>query len=301
MMHDAPDNSDYSHSNPLYQALESNNSAVSWPAVFAGSVTAIGISILLAVLGSGLGFASVTTTPAADNPSATTISIMFVVWLIIMQWVASTAGGYITGRLRRKWVSLHTHEVFFRDTAHGLLMWSFATLLMALLFASAAATTLNASAYIAAPALYGMTSNSPNDTSSSGWDDSVSDPLAYAVDNLMRPTNAGTAPVLDSETRAQVHRTLLKGFSEEALPEGDRTFLVQTVTARTGLSEAEAVKRVDDTLAQERTLKATLKENAESARKTTATLSIFTALSLLIGAFIACVSAALGGRLRDNY
>lgn len=296
-MHDAPETNDYSHYD-VHQAIESTSSGVSWPAVFAGAVTAVAISILLAVLGSGLGFASTTITE--EGASAKTISIMFVIWLILMQWASLSVGGYITGRLRRKWVSLHNHEVFFRDTAHGLLAWSFATIVMVVLFASATATALNTSAYIAAPALYGMTSNSSNDASTSGWDDSVSDPLAYAVDNLMRPVNAGTATSLDSETRAQVHRTLLKGFSEEALPEGDRTYLVQIVTARTGLPEAEASKRVDDTLAQEKTLKTTLAENAETARKTVATLSIFTALSLLVGAFIACVSAALGGRLRDS-
>jgi uncharacterized membrane protein len=40
-------------------------------------------------------------------------------------------------------------------------------------------------------------------------------------------------------------------------------------------------------------------EAIDSARRTARAASIFNALAMLIGAFIACTSAALGGRLRD--
>jgi uncharacterized protein YjbJ (UPF0337 family) len=38
-----------------------------------------------------------------------------------------------------------------------------------------------------------------------------------------------------------------------------------------------------------------------AARKAGSYLSIFTAVSMLVGAFIACVAAALGGQQRDEY
>jgi hypothetical protein len=52
--------------------------------------------------------------------------------------LASTIGGYIAGRLRTKWVDVHAHEVFFRDTAHGFLACGFATVVSAAFLAAAA-------------------------------------------------------------------------------------------------------------------------------------------------------------------
>jgi MFS family permease len=54
--------------------------------------------------------------------------------LVITQWVSSAFGGYLTGRLRTKWVGIRTDEIFFRDTAHGFLAWALAAVLMAALF-----------------------------------------------------------------------------------------------------------------------------------------------------------------------
>jgi len=56
---------------------------------------------------------------------------MTAIGLIVVQWLASGLGGYVTGRLRTKWVGTHTHEVFFRDTAHGFIMWALSTVLVA--------------------------------------------------------------------------------------------------------------------------------------------------------------------------
>ena len=47
-------------------------------------------------------------------------------------------GGYVAGRLRTRWVGVHTHEIFFRDTAHGFLAWALATVIGAGFLAAAA-------------------------------------------------------------------------------------------------------------------------------------------------------------------
>jgi hypothetical protein len=60
---------------------------------------------------------------------------------VITQWLSSAFGGYLTGRLRTKWVDVRTEEVLFRDTAHGLLAWALATLLMAALVTLGSAAT----------------------------------------------------------------------------------------------------------------------------------------------------------------
>src|ERR1044071_2860954 len=119
-------------------ADESPVSAVSWAAVGAGAAVAAAISLLLAALGTGLGFASISAWPGA-GASAATFSVMTAIWLIVMQWIASAVGGYVTGRLRTKWTDLHTHEVFFRDTANGLVTWAAATVVTVAVVALTAA------------------------------------------------------------------------------------------------------------------------------------------------------------------
>src|ERR1700730_222910 len=115
---------------------EANASGVSWGAILAGGVAAAALSLLLLALGAGLGFSSVS--PWSNSGvSATTFDIGAGLYLIVMAMVASTVGGYLAGRLRTKWTGVHTHEAFFRDTAHGLLAWAFATLISATVLGAA--------------------------------------------------------------------------------------------------------------------------------------------------------------------
>jgi hypothetical protein len=69
--------------------------------------------------------------------------------LVVTQWVGSALGGYLTGRLRTKWVGIRTDEIFFRDTAHGFLAWALATVLIAALFSHLGAVSAAAGAELA--------------------------------------------------------------------------------------------------------------------------------------------------------
>ncbi len=115
-------------------AVESSSTAVEWGAIAAGALAAVGISIIFLSLGPGIGLSTVSPY-SFSNPSPTSFGIAAGLWLIITQWLASALGGYLTGRLRTKWVGIRTDEVLFRDTAHGFLAWALATALMAALFA----------------------------------------------------------------------------------------------------------------------------------------------------------------------
>src|ERR1700722_14539603 len=109
-------------------------SAISWPAIAAGALAALAISLILFSLGSGLGFAAAS--PWGDvGRTAEKISIGAAIWLVVVQWIASASGGYLAGRTRTRWYGTHAHEVFFRDTAHGLLAWALATAVMAIVAA----------------------------------------------------------------------------------------------------------------------------------------------------------------------
>lgn len=240
-------------------AAESSRSAVAWGAVLAGALVAIATSIILIALGSGLGFAAASPWPGAA-PHAETFAITAAIWLIVTQWLSSALGGYITGRLRTKWTSVHSHEVFFRDTAHGLLAWAVATVIVA-------GVALSTTAGVASTA--------------------ASTTANYAADRLLRSTRpVDTTP----SARAEVVRLL--GRNE--LQADDRGYLTNMVRAQTGVPQQEAQQRVDTALASVRAA-------ADQARKASSALGFFTALSMLIGAFIASVAAAYGGQLRDGH
>src|SRR5450759_3235246 len=111
--------------------------AVSWAAVAAGAIAAAALTLVLLAFGAGMGFSAVS--PWGNSGiSASTFQITTGLYLIVVALLASALGGYVAGRLRTRWVGVHHHEVFFRDTAHGFLAWAFATVIGAGFLAAAA-------------------------------------------------------------------------------------------------------------------------------------------------------------------
>jgi len=279
---------------------ESAVSAVSWPAIFAGAFVAAASSLVLVALGSGFGLASVSPWPNS-GVSATTFTVMTAIWLIVVQWLASGLGGYVAGRLRTKWATTHTHEVFFRDTAHGFITWAVATVLVVLVLTSAAASAVSsgvdAAATVASGASQGAAAaaaQSANTSTSQGG--SVIAP--YNVDMLFRSPRADSSAAT-ADARAEAARILANGVAAGDVPSADRTYLAELVSARTGISMEEAQKRVDTAIGQAKAAGIKARQAADAARKAAAQASIYTALSMLVGAFIACIAAALGGQRRD--
>lgn len=281
-------------------------SAVSWAAVIAGAFVAAATTVILVAIGFGFGLASVSPWPRA-GASIASFSLGAAIWLIVVQWLSSGLGGYLTGRLRVRWVGLHTHEVGFRDTAHGVLAWAVATVVGALLLSSAVSSVLgggvHATATMAAGAAQGA---AQNPSANRGLT------RAYAVDRLFRPASAapatapaGAAPSAPAATgdnayRAEAGRILAIGAtSSSGVSSEDRAYLTQLVAAHTGLSQADAGKRVDAVLAEEKHAQDEVRAAADRARKAGSAFAIFMAVSMLVGAFISAAAAALGGHARD--
>ena len=123
---------------------------------------------------------------------------------------------------------------------------------------------------------------------------------SYDVDGLFRsvtPDPTGTG----GEARAETARIFAMAAVDGDVSAADRAYLVQLVSVHTGLAQADAQKRVDDAVAREKDAEAKARQAADAARKSAAAFSIFGAISMLIGAFIASAAAALGGRLRDEH
>ena len=277
-------------------------SAASWTAIFAGAFVAASVSLVLLTLGTGLGLAEISPWPG-HGASAGTFAVTTAIWLVVMQWLSSGVGGYITGRLRTRWIGTHTHEVFFRDTAHGLITWSVATVLVATVVASSLFSAIQGGAHAvggAAQAAVGTMSSGAAPAAQGESLPGTSQANAYGVDKLFRSANASSSGA-SGDPRIEVTHIVTNAWSNGAVSDEDRNYLAELVAARTGASQADARKRVDEFAAQLQEAVTKAKAEADAARKSAAEAAIYTALSMLIGAFIASISAALGGRLRDEH
>jgi hypothetical protein len=263
-------------------------SAASWAAIIAGAFVAVSVSLILLALGSGLGFAEISPWPGR-GVSGTTFTITTAIWLILTQWISAGLGGYVAGRLRTRWHGTHTHEVFFRDTAHGLITWSVATVLVAAVFAGSVS------------ALVGGGVRAVSEAASAGA--GAGAPMTYALDKLFRPATGVAAVNAQSgpDARLEAARIVANAAANGNVPDADRAYLAQLVAAQTGVPPAEAQRRVDDFLAGAMDAANKARAAGGVARRAAAEASIFTALSMLIGAFIASTAAALGGRRRDEH
>jgi hypothetical protein len=259
---------------------EPSGAGVSWAAIAAGAIVSCTITLVLLAFGTGLGL-SVVSPWGGSGVSATTFKIGTGLYFIVMAMLASSIGGYIAGRLRSRWIGVHGDEVYFRDTAHGFVAWAFASVLGAVLLASPANSLLGGTAA-------GLSQGAVSSASQAG-------PMDGYVDTLFRsdaPAAQTSGNVSDS--RGEMVRLFTSSFRNGGdLKPADREYVSKVVAARTGMSQADADKRVNDVVTQ-------IKSNADAVRKAAAHLAFWLTASLLIGAFCASLAATEGGGLRDG-
>ena len=261
------------------EVIEPPLPGISWAAVLAGAITSCALTLILLSLGVGLGF-SVVSPWSTSGVSATTFEIGTGLYFIVMAMISSAVGGYLAGRLRNRWTGVRSTEVVFRDTAHGFVAWAVASVLGAVLLASPATSLLG-----------GATSGAVQAANSS----QASGPMDGYVDKLLRPDNPTAQNAANSgDPRPEMTRLLTAGFRNGGEPSAaDRSYIAKVVAARTGLSQADAEKRVNDVIVQ-------VKTDLDKARKAAMHLAIWLTLSLFIGAFSAALAATEGGGLRDG-
>ncbi|CUI71848.1 hypothetical protein [Achromobacter dolens] len=272
---------------------ESAVSAVSWAAVFAGAVIAAALSLALFAGGSGLGFLSISPW-SGEGVSAPTAGIGLIAWMLFTQIVAYGVGGYVAGRLRTKWADVHGDEVYFRDTAHGFLVWALSAVVSAALLGSAIATLASgaakAGASVAAGAGAAVTASAAAGAgAAAGGMDGAGD---YFTDVLLRnerPDAGGDR----AAARAEVGRIVAMSLARGEMTPADRDYVARVIAAQAGIDAAAAQQRVNQTLQQAR-------QAADAARKAAAALALWGFASMLIGAFVASLCATWGGRRRDT-
>lgn len=300
--------------------VESAFSAVSWAAILAGGAGAAAMAMILVTLGAGFGLLAVSPWDSQGSTAAT-LGIGVIVWSIVIHAVSFGLGGYLSGRLRTKWSDANRDEVFFRDTAHGFVTWAVGILASICIMTSIAGELAKGTATLVAAgagsagvsgaiAAYGQSNQSASNQSD------LSD---YFGDMLVRSPSGNTGavsgnvsqPSLSTSPRNSASARLIEEVSHilkvslsngEVLP-GDKAYLAQLVSNQTGMTPAEAEKRVNDVMTQaQRTIeegKAKAKQIAEDARKAAAGMALWAFIAMLTGAFCASYAATIGGRSRD--
>jgi hypothetical protein len=253
--------------------LEADAGYLQWSAIVAGALGAAALSLILLTFGAAIGLGVSSTAPTWRDASVA-LWLLSGIYLILQAIVSFGFGGYIAGRVRRPMAAGQSEEVENRDGLHGLAVWALAILLGAAFAALAGATTLSRS--------------SPGSASTS-----AAEPvLSYELDRLYRAAHRPANADLSAE-RAEAGRILLTSSSHSGMKADDRTYLIQQVAAATGLSPAEAERRVDSAIANSKAALA-------RSRGSTVILAFSLATALLLGSVAAWAAACAGGRHRDG-
>ena len=299
-------------------AVSDDTTYVDWPAIFAGAVLALAIAFVLLTFGSALGL-SIASPYEGEGVGAVGFAIAAGLWLLWVQSSSCFAGGYLTGRLRRRKHDATEDESDIRDGSHGLVVWGLGVLIGALLAisgitgaistavgaaGSAAGTVASVGAAAGAGALAGGAA-SGSEGGTGGYD--------LLVDRFLRgnapppapaaggaPAPAAPDAAATGDLRAELGRILADTVSTGQINDADRQYLTQTIAARTGVDQAAAEARVNELVQGVQSAEQQARDAAEAARRTALIAAFATAASFLISAAAAYAGATLGGKHRDE-
>jgi hypothetical protein len=251
---------------------------VQWGAVIAGAVAAAALASVLHAFAGAIGLAVSSTAPTWRDASIA-LWMLSGLYLVLVALAAYGLGGYLAGRLQARLTPATPEEIEFRDGVHGLLVWSVATLLTALLLLMAASATSR----LAAP------SSGAAGPSASVAGENI---IAFDLDRLFRAERRATDAEV-TQTRAEAARILLTASSHSGVAAEDRAYLSRLVSARTGLAAPDAERRVDAAFVS-------VKDNIARARRSTVILAFMAGAAALLGAAAAWFAACAGGKHRDD-
>jgi hypothetical protein len=281
---------------------EAAQSAVSWAAIIAGAVIGAALTAMLVIGGTGLGFLAVS--PWSDEGvSGTALAVGSIVWLFATQIIAYGVAGYVAGRLRTKWSDVEGDEIYFRDTAHGFLVWALSAVVGLVLLGSTAASIVSGTAKAGAALAGAGAGTVAAAAGGAATGEAGGSPMDYFTDSLLRPADPSLEGGQARDIRPEVSRILVRSIAQEQISEDDQSYLTKIISNRAGISEAEAQQRLSEVserakqAAQDVEIRA--RQTAEEARKAAATFSLWAFASLLLGAFVASFAATIGGRARD--
>jgi hypothetical protein len=276
-------------------------SYINWPSIIAGSFIAAATLLVLMPFGAAIGL-SLTSAIPGQGTSAGTVAWLAIIWFAFMHLYSVGLGGYVTGRLRPVVAGAKVEEIRFRDGISGLVMWGLGIIVSMTLVFSTIANVAGGAASTASQALGPAVSSAIQAAAPSLSADYLTDVF---LRGQVQPgaTNSAT-PRSDADVRAEIGRVLANGAANGDVTDDDRRYIAGLITQRTGAPEAEALARVNTTIARAKQIKDTAaakaKETAEAVRKSTASAAFWMTLLSLLTGVAAWYFAQLGGQHRDE-
>lgn len=244
-----------------------------WTTIVAGALVACAVAFIMITFATTIGLGVSSTSPTWRDASVA-LWVLSGIYLILQALISFGCGGYLAGRCRVPYGGSIGDEAETRDGLHGVASWALAVVLGAAL-AGVVALGLNHTTSLTQPA----TNTEPS---------VISSEIDHLFRSARRPPNADLAPI-----RSEAGRILMTSSSHSGVSSDDRTYLVQLVTATTGLAGADADRRVDSAIANS-------KAAISHARAAAVILAFSIATALLLGAAAAWAGAEAGGRHRDG-
>jgi hypothetical protein len=243
-----------------------------WTPIIAGALIATAVSSILVTFAATVGLGVSSAAPTWRDASMA-LWLLSGIYLILQAFISFGCGGYIAGRTRAPVAAGNVEDVERHDGLHGLAAWALAVILGVLLAAfvgmATRSTTLTVPASTTEPTV-----------------------ISYEIDHLFRATRR--PPNVDlSPARVEAGRILLTSSSHSGVSSDDRAYLVQLVTATTGLAGPDAERRVETVIADAR-------KAISRTRASTIILAFSVAAALLLGAVAGWAGAETGGRHRDG-
>ena len=254
--------------------------SISWAAIFAGVVVGLVTQLLLTMLGTGIGLATIDSN-AASNPSASGFSIVSGIWFILSGLIASFVGGYVAARMSGRAVAT-------TGAMHGLTTWAFTTLLVLWLLTTSVGS-------IVGGALGGVASavGSVGDTlaQSAGPLLQNSNPLDFIRDQVR---GTGESPeALRAEATNAIRQLVVAGETPDPAV---KQRAVDALAKAANIPPDQAQQRIDNIIQQYRQtvdrVKNAAAESADTAASVVSTGALIAFAALVLGA----IAGWFGGR-----
>lgn len=283
--------------------VASDRSYVDWGAILAGAVVAAALSAVFTAFGAAVGLGSVSARSGEGLGFGSVILTgLFIVVTMVLSYMA---GGYISGRMRRRVDGASPEESAARDGIHGLAVWGIGTIFGAIMLASAVGSALNAAGSAAATAveatgsavgglaqgvgaiaggavqgagqlaggaaqaLGGAAAGTGAAAAASGEGEilpGLPNPIDYVTDNLLRSEAAAPDQFSNEAIRSEVGNILANVIRTGELTDQDRAYLESAIAARTTLSQPEVSARIDQAVASAQQLRSDAQQAVEQAQ-----------------------------------
>ena len=274
--------------------------SVDWGAVVGGAFVAAALSFVLYSFGSAAGIASVSPW-SYNNPSAKTLGIIGVIFVLLTMIGSFIAGGYVAGRMRKPGYETTAGERQLRDGMHGLIVWALGMIIGAVIAAMAVSAAARGAANVAATAA-GAAGAAATGAAATAAANTPADQIRGWVDSMFRAPQGSQPgqPGRAEDDRAEFVRIFQRSWASGEVSQDDRTYMAQAIAARTGVPEDQARSRVDAAVQQAKAAADAAKDAADKARKAAALLAFLLGAASICAAGAAYWAATAGGEQRDD-